>query len=152
MPQLLVKNSYENVNQCVFLTFYEFQTTCSTYSQGKKQRTKKPMRSQEVINNYYTTYCTTSQIAKMSLWRYSWKEAVNILCKFWVKFNQQIIIKFCATHNTIHASLFFFSLIIIVCEKKKSKMGGELSPGFHTLTIFCLTAKCTYLHKLLDNH
>lgn len=106
----------------------------------------------QVINNYYTTYCTTSQIAKMSLWRYSWKEAVNILCKFWVKFNQQIIIKFCATHNTIHASLFFFSLIIIVCEKKKSKMGGELSPGFHTLTIFCLTAKCTYFHKLLDNH
>lgn len=99
------------------------------------------------ITNYYTTYCTTSQIAKMSLWRYSWKEAVNILCKFWVKFNQQIIIKFCATHNTIHASLFFF-LWSLLCVKKKTKMGGELSPGFHTLTLFCLTAKCTYLHKL----
>lgn len=85
---------------------------------GKKTTDKKPMRSQQVINNYYTTYCTTSQIAKMSLWRYSWKEAVNILCKFWVKFNQQIIIKFCATHNTIHASLFFFFDHYCVWKKK----------------------------------
>ena len=71
--------------------------------------------------------------------------------QIWVKFNQQIIIKFCATHNTIHASLFFFFDHYRVW-KKKSKMGGELSPGFHTLTLFFLTAKCTYLHKLLDNH
>lgn len=48
----------------------------------KKKQTKKPMRSQQVINNYYTTYCTTSQIAEMSLWRYSWKEVVKILCNF----------------------------------------------------------------------
>ena len=41
--------------------------------------------------------------------------------QIWVKFNQQIIIKFCATHNTIHASLFFFLWSLLCVKKKKVK-------------------------------